>query len=75
MMKPVHVAYLESLPANQQFPAAHCTKLDNRPDIYMYRKTASGGVESMNQANNEARGKNAVNPLNAALVILKKEGN
>jgi hypothetical protein len=29
----------------------------------------------MNQANDKARGKNAANPLNAALVILKKEGN
>ncbi len=48
MMKPAHVAYLESLPANQQFPAARCTKLDNRPDIYMYGKMASSGVESMN---------------------------
>ncbi len=44
------------------------------PDIYMYGKTASSGVESMNRANDEARGKNAVDPLNAALVILKKEG-
>jgi hypothetical protein len=75
MMKPARVAYLGSLPANQQFPAAPCTKLDNRPDIYMYRKTASSGVESMNRANDEVRGKNAVDPLNAALVILKKEGN
>jgi hypothetical protein len=76
MMKPAHVAYLKSLPANQQFPAARCNKLhDNMPDIYMYGKTASSGVESMNRVNDEARGKNAVGPLNAALVILKKEGN
>jgi len=31
-------------------------------------------VESMNRANDEARGKNVVDPLNAALVVLKKEG-
>jgi hypothetical protein len=74
-MKPAHVAYLETVPANQQFPAARCAKLDNRPDVYMYGKTASSGVESMNRANDEARGKSAVDPLNAALVILKKEGN
>jgi len=73
-MKPAHVAYLETIPANQQFPAARCAKLDDRPDIYMYGKTASSGVESMNRANEDARGKNAVDPLNAALVILKKEG-
>jgi len=28
----------------------------------------------MNRANDEARGKNVVDPLNAALVVLKKEG-
>ncbi len=74
-MKPALAAYLESLQGDQQFPAARCNKShDNMPDIYMYGKTASSGVESMNRANNEARGKNGVNPLNAALVILKKEG-
>jgi hypothetical protein len=74
-MKPAHVAYLELLPDDHQFPAARCNKLhSNMPDIYMYEKTASSGIESMNRANDEARGKNAVDPLNAALVILKKEG-
>jgi hypothetical protein len=76
MMKPAHDVHLESLSANQQFPAACFNKLhDNMSDIYMYGKTASSGVESMNRANDEARGKNAIDPLNAALVILKKEGN
>ncbi len=28
----------------------------------------------MNRANDDARGKNAVDPLNAALIIIKKEG-
>jgi hypothetical protein len=75
LMKPAHTAYLELLQDNQQFPAALCNKSHgNILDIYMYRKTASSGIESMNQANNEARGKNAVNPLNAALLILRKEG-
>jgi hypothetical protein len=56
MMKPAHVAYLETIPANQQFPAARCNKLHgNMPDIYMYGKTASSGIESMNRANDEAR--------------------
>jgi len=40
----------------------------------MYGLTASSGVESMNRANDDARGKNAVDPLNAALIIIKKEG-
>jgi len=75
LMKPAHAAYLELLQDNQQFPGARCNKShDNMPDVYMYRLTASSGVESMNQSNDEARGKNAANPLNAALVILKKEG-
>jgi len=75
LMKPAHAAYLELLQDNQQFPGAHCNKShENMPDVYMYGLTSSSGVESMNQANDEARGKNAVDPLNAALVILKKEG-
>jgi hypothetical protein len=75
LMKPAHAAYLESLQDDQQFLGARCNKLhDNMPDVYMYGLTASSGVESMNQSNDEARGKNAANPLNAALVILKKEG-
>ena len=48
LIKPAHVAYLELLPDNQQFPAARCNKLHgNMPDIYMYGKTTSSGVESM----------------------------
>jgi len=75
LMKPAHAAYLESLQDNQQFPGAHCNKShDNMPTVYMYGLTSSSGVESMNRANDQARGKNAVDPLNAALVILKKEG-
>ncbi len=73
-MKPAHAAYLESLQDDQQFPGARCNKShDNMLDVYMYGKTASSGVESMNRANDEVRGKNAVDPLNAALIILKKE--
>jgi hypothetical protein len=40
----------------------------------MYGKTASSGVESMNRANNDVRRRLAVNILNAALVLIKKEG-
>jgi hypothetical protein len=68
-------SYLELLQDDHQFPAARCNKSnDDATDIYMYGKTTSSGVESMNQANNEARAKNAADPLNAAFVILKKEG-
>jgi hypothetical protein len=75
LMKPAHAAYLESLQDNQQFPGARCKKShENTPDVYMYGLTASSGIESMNRANDVARGKNAVDPLNAALIIIKKEG-
>ena len=74
-MKPAHAAYLESLQDDQQFPGARCNKShENTPDVYMYGLTASSGVESMNRANDDAKGKNAVDPLNAALIIIKKEG-
>ena len=77
LMKPAHVAYLQSLQDDQQFPAARCNvspSHENMPDVYMYGLTSSSGVESMNRANDDARGKNAVDPLNAALIIIKKEG-
>jgi hypothetical protein len=40
----------------------------------MYEKTASSGVESMNCANNDVRKWTAVDLLNAAVIMLKKEG-
>jgi hypothetical protein len=40
----------------------------------MYGKTASSGVESMNRANNDVRRLLAMDILNAALVLIKKEG-
>ncbi len=40
----------------------------------MYGKTASSGVDSMNRANNDVRRRLAVDVLNAALVLIKKQG-
>ena len=40
----------------------------------MYEKTASSGVESMNCANNDVQKRTAVDLLNAAIIMLKKEG-
>ena len=44
------------------------------PDIYMFGKTASSGVESMNRANEVIRKRTAVDLLNAAIILIKKEG-
>ncbi len=74
-MKPAHLAYLNSLEDDQQYPAARCDKAhDVLHDICMHGKTASSGVKSMNRANNNVRGRTAVDVLNAALILLKKEG-
>jgi hypothetical protein len=73
LIKPAHAAYLEPLQDDQQFLTACCNQShDNMPDIYMYGKTVSSGIESMNQANDDARAKNTVDPLNTALVILRR---
>jgi hypothetical protein len=74
-MKPNHTAYLDSLLDEQQYPAYRCHKTNpDSPDVYMYGRTASSGVESMNRANEDIRKRTAVDILNAALVCLKKEG-
>ena len=70
-MKPAHVAYLSALNDDQQYPAARC---DKAHDVCMYGKTASSGVESMNRANDNVRARTAVDMVNAALILLKKEG-
>jgi hypothetical protein len=45
------------------------------PDIQMYGQSASSGVESMNRANKPlVREKTAVDPLNAAILLLQLEG-
>ncbi len=53
-----------------QFPAARCAM---RELIYMYGKCSSSGVESMNKANKEIRWRMALDILNAALILLKKD--
>ncbi len=74
-MKPAHSAYLNALNDEEQFLAARCNKAHNLlTDICMYGKTASSGVKSMNQANNDVRQLLAMDIRNAALVLIKKEG-
>jgi hypothetical protein len=74
-MRPAHTAYLDALRDVQQYPAARCHKDgDDVPDIYMFGKTASSGVKSMNRANEDVRKRTAIDLLNAAIILIKKEG-
>jgi hypothetical protein len=41
--------------------------------VCMYGKTASSGVEAMNHANDSIRRQTAIDILNAALLLIKKE--
>jgi hypothetical protein len=63
--------FLTKIPNEKQFAAAHCAM---RPDICMYGRSASSGVEAMNRANKLVREKSAINILNAAILLLKSEG-
>ncbi len=69
-MNPAHVNYLNSISDKQQFPAVRCAMAET---VCMYRKTASSGDEAMNRANNSIQRQTAVDILNAALVLIKKE--
>jgi len=76
-MRPAHTAYLDALRDDQQYPASRCHKSNDNndvPDIYMFGKTASSGVESMNRANEDIQKRTAVDLLNAAIILIKKEG-
>jgi hypothetical protein len=69
-MHPTDCHYLFAIPEEMLLPAARCAQ---REFVYMYRKSASSGVESMNKANKQIRQRTAVNILNAAIILLKKE--
>ena len=69
-MHPTDAYYLQKLPDNVQYPAARCAMDD---DICMYGKSASSGVELMNNANQVARQKTTVDVLNAVILLLKLE--
>ena len=69
-MPVAHRKYLNSVPAEQQFPAIRCAMGD---DICMHGHEASSGSESMNNANEEARNATAVDILNASLILIQKE--
>ena len=69
-MHPTDAYYLQKLGDEVQYPAARCA-VNNT--ICMYGKSASSGVESMNNANQIARQKTAVDVLNAVILLLKLE--
>ena len=70
MMHKKDLQYLLTVPDVNQYPAARCAMT---PGTYMYHRTSSAAVESMNAANKEMRAKTAVDPLNACILLLKME--
>jgi hypothetical protein len=70
MMHANDARYLNNLNDDEQYPAARCNKC---PGIYMYHRSTSAGVESMNGANIEMRARAAVDPLNALILLIKLE--
>jgi hypothetical protein len=60
--------YLMKLDKTKQFAAARCAM---STEIFMYGRSSSSGVESMNRANKLVREKNAVDILNAAILLLQ----
>jgi hypothetical protein len=69
-MHPTNHHYLFNIADEMKFPAARCAQGNS---VCMYGKTASSCVESMNRANDDIRQRTAVDILNAALILLKKE--
>ena len=66
----IFISYLNVLPDTAQYPAARCEMSDI---AYMYGRSASSGLESMNKANMRAREKSAVDIVNATLLLIEME--
>ena len=71
LLHPTDRHYLTKIPYEKQYAAARCA-MGN--DICMYGRSASSGVESMNNANKLVREKTAVDIANATILLLKLEG-
>ncbi len=69
-MTQAHVKYLNSITDKQQFPAARCAMAEM---VCIHGKTASSGVKAMNRANDSIQRRTAIDILNAALLLIKKE--
>lgn len=61
---------VNELPDTVQYPAARCA-MGN--DVYMYSRSTSATVESMNRANLPARQRAAVDMVNAAVLLIRLE--
>ena len=72
MMHIKDVQYLNSLEDEEQYPAMRCNK---GPRIYMYHRSTSAAVESMNAANRKMHAKSAVDTLNACILLMKFNSN
>ncbi len=70
MMHHKDLSYLNNLDDVSQYPAARCAMGQG---IYMYHRSSSASVESMNAANHDMQAKRAVDPLNACLLLLRME--
>ncbi len=69
------LAYVNSVNDHQQYPAArvaHGARFEGET-IYMYQRSSSSTVESMNAANKLVRDWTAVDPINALILLLKLE--
>ena len=62
--------YLNSIEDVAQYPAARCAMGEG---IYMYDRTASSSVKSMNHTNTEFRAKTPVPVVNASILLLQLE--
>jgi hypothetical protein len=62
--------YINSLEDHEQYPGARCSQAEN---IYMYGRSASSSVESMNHANKPARDRTAVDVMQSMKLIVDLE--
>lgn len=63
--------YINSLQDEEQFPGARCSQ--DPENVFMYGRTASSSVESMNHANKPARDRTAVDVMQSMKLILDLE--
>jgi hypothetical protein len=64
--------YLTSLSDNEQYPAAR-VDVGRDKDIYMYRRSVSLSVESMNRANKAAKDRTAVDVVQSMKLLIDLE--
>ena len=62
--------YLNRIPDNQQYPAARCAMSET---VFMYGRSSSQCVESMNAANRAIRERTTVCVTNAVMLLMKLE--